>query len=166
MYEADVVYREEQRFRQWWLWGLLTVLTIFWIVIILMTFDVIVILSAFILDFGLILFMYKLKLDTEVTDIGIKIRFWPFHREWLLFEFKNIESFTEVKYKPLVDYGGWGIRYGIFDRLHAKAYTVSGNRGIMIQMRDNNNVLIGSQCSSEFYSSVSLILDGNVSMLE
>ena len=153
--ESRIVYKEQQRFRQWWLWAIILGLTIFWLSLILISRELIVVLLALILDLGLIVFMYSLKLDTEVTHTGVRIKFWPFHRRWLLFEFSTFESVQEVKYRPLADYGGWGIRYGIFHELHAKAYTVSGNRGVMIRMTDESNVLIGSRNPEVLMSSIS-----------
>ena len=110
--ESRIVYKEQQRFRQWWLWAIILGLTIFWLSLILISRELIVVLLALILDLGLIVFMYSLKLDTEVTHTGVRIKFWPFHRRWLLFEFSTFKSAQEVKYRPLADYGGWGIRYG------------------------------------------------------
>jgi len=154
--ESNLVYRERQRFRQWWLWVIILGLTIFWIGLILISRELVVVLLALILDLGLIVFMYNLKLDTEVIDTGVRIKFWPFHRKWVLFEFSNIESVEEVRYRPLADYGGWGIRYGIFDELHAKAYTVSGNMGVMIRITDGSNVLIGTKHSRDLCSSINI----------
>ena len=152
--ESRIVYKEQQRFRQWWLWAIILALTIFWLSLILISRELIVVLLALILDLGLIVFMYSLKLDTEVTYTGIRIKFWPFHRRWLLFEFSNLKSAEEATYRPLADYGGWGIRYGIFNELHAKAYTVSGNKGVMVRMADETYILIGSKNPEELMSSI------------
>ena len=95
--ESNLVYREQQRFRQWWLWVIILGLTIFWIGLILISRELVVVLLALILDLGLIVFMYNLKLDTEVIDTGVRIKFWPFHRKWVLFEFSNIESVEEFE---------------------------------------------------------------------
>jgi len=90
---------------------------------------------------GLPLFMYSTGLDTEVRDCGTCIRFRPFHRKWVVFGFESIQKAEASTYSPLKDYGGWGIRYG----RKGKAYNVSGNKGVLLTLRDGKNVLIGSK---------------------
>ncbi|NVL91956.1 MAG: hypothetical protein HWN71_02845 [Desulfobacterales bacterium] len=45
-----------------------------------------------------------------------------------------------MTYNPLKDYGGWGIRYGRGGR----AYNVSGNRGVYLELSNGKSLLIGS----------------------
>lgn len=86
------------------------------------------------------MFMYSAGLDTEVRDYGVSIRFRPFHRKWVVFGFGGIRNAEACTYRPLRDYGGWGIRYGKM----GKAYNVSGNKGVMLTLTDGKMVLIGS----------------------
>ena len=58
--ESRIVYKEQQRFRQWWLWAIILALTIFWLSLILISRELIVVLLALILDLGLIVFMMSL----------------------------------------------------------------------------------------------------------
>ncbi len=44
------------------------------------------------------------------------------------------------KYSALKDYGGYGVRYG----KNAKAYNVTGNKGIQIELIDGKRILFGS----------------------
>jgi hypothetical protein len=46
-----------------------------------------------------------------------------------------------VAYQPLLEYGGWGIRLG----RRGWAYTISGNRGVQIALKDGKSFLLGSQ---------------------
>jgi hypothetical protein len=85
--------------------------------------------------------MYTMGLDTQVRESGIFVRFWPFHRKWVVFGFESIQKAEASTYSPLKDYGGWGIRYG----RKGKAYNVSGNKGVLLTLRDGKNVLIGSK---------------------
>ena len=59
----------------------------------------------------------------------------------MVFDFDSIEKAEAHSYSPLRDYGGWGIRYGG----KGKAYNVSGNKGVLLMLKDGKNVLIGSQ---------------------
>ena len=99
------------------------------------------IILAIMLALGPVLLIYNTGLDTEVRDCGVCIRFRPFHRKWRIFGFDNIMEAEACTYRPLKDYGGWGIRYGF----KGKAYNVSGNKGVMLVFSDQKNVLIGSR---------------------
>ena len=90
---------------------------------------------------GIPLLMYITGLDTEVREYGVCIRFHPFHRKWVVFDFDRIQKAEASTYSPLKDYGGWGIRYG----RKGKAYNVSGNKGVLLTLKDRKNVLIGSK---------------------
>ena len=101
----------------------------------------VLIILALIFGIGLPLLMYTIGLDTHVRESGIFIRFWPFHRKWVVFGFDSMQKAEAITYSPLRDYGGWGIRYG----RKGKAYNVSGNKGVLLTLRDGKNVLIGSK---------------------
>jgi len=80
-----------------------------------------------------------MKLIVDVTQEGISIRFTPFMNRKIAFsEIKNFEATT---YRPIAEYGGWGIRMG----LKGMAYNASGNRGVQLELLNNKRVLIGSQ---------------------
>jgi hypothetical protein len=87
-----------------------------------------------------------MRLETEVVDTGIRVRFRPFHLKPKLYSFGDIASAEAVTYSPLRDYGGWGIRYG----RKGWAYNVSGNRGVLLKFRDRGDLLIGSLKADEF----------------
>jgi hypothetical protein len=50
-------------------------------------------------------------------------------------------------YRPILEYGGWGIRYSPFGQ--GCAYNVSGNRGVQLELADGQRILIGSQRAEE-----------------
>ena len=54
--------------------------------------------------------------------------------------FDSVRKAETWTYSPLKDYGGWGIRYG----RNEKAYNVSGNKGVMLTLTDEQNLMIGS----------------------
>jgi hypothetical protein len=55
-------------------------------------------------------------------------------------------------YRPIRDYGGWGIRYG----RNGKAYNVSGNRGVMLEFSHGQKLLIGSQKPGDLANAIGL----------
>ena len=72
-------------------------------------------------------------------------QFPPFHFKSHTINIDEIERIEALKYKPLVDYGGWGIRYGF----KGKAYNVSGNLGVKVYLTNGRNILFGSQKHKE-----------------
>jgi hypothetical protein len=52
-----------------------------------------------------------------------------------------MESFEAVTYRPIRDYGGWGIRWGP----GKLAYNVSGSEGVRIDRSDDRELLVGSR---------------------
>ena len=116
--------------------------------------DYILVILVVIVGGGLPLFMYSTGLDTEVRDCGVRIRFRPFHRKWVVFGFDSIQKAEACTYSPLKEYGGWGIRYG----RKGKAYNVSGNKGVLLTLTGGKSVLIGSKSHEVLYSAITKIL--------
>lgn len=80
-----------------------------------------------------------LRLRVEVTDEAVRIRFRPFlRREVRLDQITRVEAVT---YRPIHGYGGWGLRLGRGGRI---AYSVRGDQGVELEVRDGRSVLIGS----------------------
>lgn len=86
---------------------------------------------------------YQLKLVTEVDHEGVHIRFFPLTRKHIRFE--DIRSCEARTYRPIREYGGWGIRFS----RKGKAYNVSGNRGVQLEFVQGMPLLIGSQQADE-----------------
>ncbi|MDI6783925.1 MAG: DUF6141 family protein, partial [bacterium] len=89
-----------------------------------------------------------LKLTTEVHEDGIYIRFEPFVRKKILFS--EMKQYTARTYRPIREYGGWGIRYG----WKGTAYNVSGNRGVQLELNNGKRILIGSQRPEELVRAI------------
>jgi hypothetical protein len=160
-HNADV-YHEVQRFRQPWLWLLLlaTTITVAGVFIHGMYTQlylghpwgdrpmpdsalVIVALLSIMLTAGLTLLFYGMKLITDVGPEGIYVRFVPLTSRTIRFE--DITSCRAVTYRPIKEYGGWGIRFG----RKGKAYNVYGNEGVQLELTDATPLLIGSQRHEE-----------------
>lgn len=153
MKSATESYTEQQRFRQWWLWTIVLIGPFIMLIVFLPQMitdyateegsntDYWIILFVFCLGFGPVAFIYLMKLDTAIQKDGLYIKFKPFHRKWIIFPFETITQATAITYRPLRDYGGWGIRYGG----KGKAYNVSGNKGVLLELETGKTLLIGSQ---------------------
>lgn len=87
-----------------------------------------------------LLLMYAvLKLVTEVRDDGLYVRMFPLPFRRISWD--EIESYYVRTYRPIREYGGWGMRLGIA----GKAYNAWGNRGVQLILRSGHRVLLGSQ---------------------
>ena len=90
----------------------------------------------------LLLWLYFVgKLITEVRPDGLFVQLYPLHRHFRHIRTDAIESCEVLTYRPIRDFGGWGIRCG----LKGRAYNVSGNRGAYLTFNDGKRLLIGSQ---------------------
>ncbi|MHC4842183.1 MAG: DUF6141 family protein [Planctomycetota bacterium] len=84
-----------------------------------------------------------LKLETVVRSDGLYVRFFPLHLHFKKFTFDDISDYFVRIYKPLLEYGGWGIRCGFGKS--GKAYNVKGNKGLQLVFKNDKRLLIGSQ---------------------
>lgn len=85
------------------------------------------------------------RLDTEISDQGISARLFPIHRSFRRFEWKDIQHIEVRQYKPLREYGGWGIRFG----RNGKAWNIRGNQGIQLVFGNGKKLLIGTNKPEE-----------------
>lgn len=83
-----------------------------------------------------------LRMTTEVTPTDLRVWFgWvPTYRRFVVIG--TVHRIEVVSYRPLVDYGGWGIRAG---RDGERVLNARGNRGVRIDLSDGTRLLIGSQ---------------------
>ena len=97
--------------------------------------------------FGIIfpVFFIFLRLETRVDDENLEFRYFPVHLSWKKIPFAEIEKAEATEYRPIREFGGWGIRFG----RHGKAYTVSGNRGVRITMKNGRKFILGSKNADE-----------------
>ena len=164
---------EIQQFRQTWIWVLVLPISLF--IIILFGYGMIkqlvlgqpwgnkplsdtalaIIGPLWILfGIGLALFFYSTRLITEVRDDALYIRFFPLTQQRIPFE--DISRCEVRTYNPIREFGGWGIRYG----RGAKAYNVSGNRGVELQLSNGKRLLIGSQRPPELAQAIEARMEG------
>ena len=148
-----ILFREEQRFRQFWLWAvILGAAAIFWAGFIYQIIlggelgkrpvsDVQLVVLFALMGIGMPLFFFNIKLTTEVRPGEVLVKLWPFHRQPVKLPLHLVRDFEKVVYNPIRDYGGWGIRWGF----KGKAYNMSGNEGVKLYFYNRKPLLIGSQ---------------------
>ena len=90
---------------------------------------------------GMPAFFSILRLEITVTPENLVFRYWPLHVTNRTIPRSLILSAEATTYRPLRDFGGWGIRRG----RRGKAYTISGKEGVWITRTDGTALLLGSQ---------------------
>ena len=164
-----VFFREDQQFRHPLLWALLLLIAgiahySFWMQIILgvppgtnpAPNDLVFVIW---LIFGLIfpLFFLALTLSVKVKNDGIYYLFYPFHVNYQRIAPDDIREVQVRAYRPLREYGGWGIRYGA----RGRAYTVRGNRGVEITLVSGNRILFGTMHADSMEAAIRLMMHMN-----
>lgn len=167
----DILFEEVQRFRQGWIWAItlpssLLVLGIFAYGVYKQIFlgrpwgdrpmsDARLILTAIFgsaLAVGLPWLFHAMKLVVRVAGGYLQVRFFPFVNRRVPLE--QVAHREARIYHPLREYGGWGIRYG--GRPRGWAYTVSGNSGVQIELKNGERLLIGSRRADELVEALTI----------
>jgi hypothetical protein len=143
------MYTETQRFTQWWLWLILIGVwssMVYSLITAPPQTD-----TAVYVSFGigilLPLLFWQMKLTTRITQEGIYVRFFPFHFKEKFFAWESISASYVRTYSPLMEYGGWGIKYGFSGQ--GLVYNVAGNVGLQLNFKEGDPVLIGTQKGEE-----------------
>ena len=97
---------------------------------------------------GLFLFMAKMRLIVKVSDTALHFRYPPLIMKERIISRESVKAFGIRQYKPLKEYGGWGIKYGM-GRV-GKAYNVKGNIGMQLELKNGQKVLFGTQRADAF----------------
>ena len=144
-------FQEQQRMRQWWLIAIVIgVAVLGWYFLIEQIVrgndvgsnpgpDWVVVLLWLLTGIGMPVFFWWFKLDTRVDNDGIHITMAPFSNRTI--ERSDIDKFGSRTYKPILEFGGWGVRgFG-----SNRAYNINGNRGVQLELTNGDRILIGSQ---------------------
>lgn len=156
-----MIFIEKQRFSQWWLW-LLLLLVVSNLVREFLNGTVeekqALFFSALTLTLTSVLFAI-MKLETSIDNNGISVRFFPFHLKKKHFNWDQLESCSIRTYKPVIEYGGWGIRKTFSGK--GTAYNVKGKVGLQLVFKNGDRLLIGTQ-KAEKLNEVLKTLDRHV----
>ena len=144
-------YLETQRMRMWWVYAICILISggAIWAFISQIIFGLkfgsnpgpdwviyITLAIAFFLDW----LVFSARLILKVNATGVSFRYYPFMSK--KFSWEEIKEATVIEYDPIKDYGGWGLRYNWNNR--GKAYSISGNKGLNLILKNDKKVLIGT----------------------
>jgi hypothetical protein len=102
------------------------------------------------------LFLLLFRMTTTVSGDGIVIRFGWTNLVRFTIPLSEVQSCRPVTYRPLLEFGGWGIRMGWKGR---RAYTMRGNRASEV-VTTKRTVLIGSAAPEQLCAAVNSLLPG------
>ncbi len=150
-------FKEEQRFTQLWLLVLLGISGAVPILIILKEYlkenstittnECILSLLGIILSLG---GLFIFKLTTRIDHEGIHYQFFPIHLSMKTINWDELQSVKVITYDPIGEYGGWGIRGSNFwNKEKGKAFTISGDIGIQLELKKGKKLLIGTKKKAE-----------------
>lgn len=154
----DIIFSEKQKFRQWWLWLIFLVINALLLAGVFKRFSDVrypddyttsttsLLISTAILVFITVLF-FILRLETQINSEGIKVRFYPFNLSFRFYPWENITKAYVRNYSPIMEYGGWGIRFGLMRK--GRAMNVSGNQGLQLEFNNAKRLLIGTRKPEE-----------------
>ena len=100
---------------------------------------------------------FVLRLETEVHTDSLYFRFFPIHIRYKKIGPEELSESYARRYRPIVEYGGWGIRWGFKG---GRAYNISGNEGVQLVFKDGRRLLIGSQKADELAAAISAARHG------
>ncbi|MDR2085434.1 MAG: hypothetical protein LBP67_10625 [Bacteroidales bacterium] len=146
-----ILFEEKQYFRQWWL------ILLFVLIVGIFLYGIV---KQVILgipfgnnpmhNYGLILVttimiivclaIFFMNLETKITNIGIYVKFSPLVLNYKFFSWNDVAKWEIIKYHPVRDYGGWGIRGTKKNRV----YNVFGKYGLYLIFKNGDTMLVGT----------------------
>jgi hypothetical protein len=94
--------------------------------------------------FGSVLLLTRATLIIKIDHEGLHYRYRPFINKERIITKAEIEKYEVRKYKPIGEYGGWGVRQsGFFGK--GIAYNVTGNIGLQLYLVNGKKILFGTK---------------------
>jgi hypothetical protein len=163
---SNVIYHEVQYFRQRWVLILiLAAAGIAWYGFILQIFlgqafgenpapDWAIWIIWILVGIGLPTLFYISKLIIDVDRMYIHIHLIPFTEKKIALD--DILLAEARKYNPIREFGGWGVRWGFGN---TRAYNISGDQGVELELKNGQKIMIGSQRSEKLSKVISRLIN-------
>ena len=149
-------FKETQRFKRLWPW--LALFVVNGILVYAIIQQVIIgkpfgnepmsdtsLLLIELIPLGLLIFIFLIKLDTNISDEGIRYRYSPFQSASTLIEWEDLSDAYLRKYSSFYEYGGWGERVGHDKKNRAINTSASCNVGLQLEFKNGERLLIGTR---------------------
>lgn len=79
----------------------------------------------------------SVKLYHDDLVVGLGLAAWISKRV----PYKEIERLESVRYHPILEFGGWGVRFGASGK---RAWTARGERAVVLHLREGLHLYVGS----------------------
>jgi hypothetical protein len=89
-----------------------------------------------------------LALKTRIDEQGIHYQYRPIHGSERHIAWSQITHIEVKEFRPLMEYGGWGLRFRGFD-MKDLLLNVSGKTGIYLTTNDGRKIMLGTQKAEE-----------------
>lgn len=86
--------------------------------------------------------LFIMRLQTKINEKAINYRLFPLHFKWQTILWSDVEKSEIRTFKPIREYGGWGIRNSL---AYGKAYIINGDIGLQLYLKNGKKVLIGTK---------------------
>lgn len=157
----EAEFKEKQKFTQWWLWLFLIAIGIFQVYALSSQLikgeyfgdkpmSNIGLIIFTIIPFGIIILFWYIKLETEIDEKEIRVKFTPLVKK--AFRWEDIKTATVIQYK----FVGYGIR--LFTS-YGTVYNTKGNMGLAIELKSGEKILIGTQKADELTKNIEKSLE-------
>lgn len=168
--ENNILFSETQKFKQLWIWFILLVVNGIFLIAIYQQIiqgnpmgdkpmsDVGLLIAALI-SLSMTLLFINFRLDTQIKEDGIYVRFFPFNISYRHHSWETIEKAYIREYSPIKEYGGWGIRYSFNGR--GKAMNISGRIGLQLEFKNGKKLLIGTNKAEDIKPILSKLIRSN-----
>lgn len=161
-----MLFKESQKFRQWWLWVILLGMDALFLFAVARQVigghpfgdkpasnaELLIVTGVLLLFTSL---MLSLRLDTIIKEDGIYVRFFPLQWRFKHYPWDSLIKCFVRSYSPLTEYGGWGLRFGPGGK--GWAFNISGNKGMQLQFTNHKKILIGTNRPDEITKALNKI---------
>jgi hypothetical protein len=103
--------------------------------------------GSFVVVSTVFIFILNGSLVTEIWTDGIRYKFTPLIRKMRHIPLEQIIDVEVAKYRPVLEFGGWGWRRRLLSR--KTAFNVSGNIGIRVTLKNRSQILFGTHQQEE-----------------
>lgn len=151
--DIKFLFKERQRFNQWYIWTLLLVIFMFPLTLIAIGIphdDRSGIIIMAIIGLILVLVFFSINLKTEYNRESITINLFPFTGERNI-PWSDVESFSIQQYI----FVGFGLR--IQSKSNTVYYNISGNVGLHLLLKSGETVVIGTRQAEKLSSFLDMI---------
>lgn len=114
---------------------------------------------SFIVMSAVFILLLNGSLVTEIWTDGIRYKFSPLIRKMRHIPLAEIAEVEVAKYRPIVEFGGWGWRKRLLSR--KTAYNVSGRIGVRVTLKKGSQILFGTHQQDEMKRAVEKMLTKN-----